>query len=102
MTTVIEKLNHRLGYEETVVLTRDEYNELEAQIAEGDAFFDAQYKAEQELDAVKKQIEQALLVINGIVGCIDDDGTVTPGDKNTLGRRIISAVEFVSNVEDTL
>ena len=102
MTTVIEKLNHRLGYEETVVLTRDEYNELEALIAEGDDYAEAQCKAEEELDAVKKQLEQALLVINGIVECIDDDGVVTPGDKNTLGRRIISAVEFVSNVEDTL
>jgi phage pi2 protein 07 len=98
MATIIEKITHRLGYEESVVITRDEYNELEAQIAEGDSFFDAQYKAKEELDAVKKQLDLAQEIIEGIVECIDDDGTVTEGDKEILARRIVAAVKFVENL----
>ena len=97
--TIIEIIDQRLGYHDSVVIDRDEFNELEAALAESDDLYDATQKEIEALEGVKKQLDMAREIIEGVVECIDDDGVVTPADKKHLANRIKAAVKFTSNLE---
>ena len=98
--TIVEKIKHRLGYQECVVIGRDEYNAIEGLIAKSDMYADARYKAEENLEGVKKQLDMAQEIIDGLVECIDDEGAVTPGDVKLLAMRVKAAVKFSENLKD--
>lgn len=100
MATIVEKIKHRLGYQECVVITRDEWYELGDYHDGGDDMLADCQKELDKLEGIKKQLDLANEIIDGLVECIDDEGVVTPGDVKLLARRIKAAVKFNENLKD--
>ena len=101
MQTIIEKIDQRLKYDDCVVIDRDEFIELQELMLDTDELYNSAQKEIEELESKHKQLATACEILEGIYECIDDDGTVTPSDKDLLGRRIKSAVKFVENIRDS-
>jgi len=91
---IIQKLDQRLGYKESMVISRDEFSEVEnLQLYHG-----AVEEELERLEGVQKQLGMAREIIDGIIECIDDEGVVTPEDQKLLARRVVVALKFVSNL----
>ena len=105
MQTIIEKIDQRLKYDDCVVIDRDEFIELQELMLDTDELYNSAQKEIEELESKHKQLAMACEILEDIYECIDecidDDGTVTPSDKDLLGRRIKSAVKFVENIRDS-
>lgn len=97
--SVTEILDTRFGTEESAVIMRDEFIEIQDLLRDSADLYDATQKEIEALEGVKKQLNMAREIIEGIVECIDDDGVVTPADKKLLANRIKTAVKFTSNLE---
>jgi len=91
---IIQKLDQRLGYKESMVISRDEFSEVENL----QSYHGAVEEELERLEGVQKQLGMAREIIDGIIECIDDEGVVTPEDQKLLARRVVVALKFVSNL----
>ena len=100
MATIIENLDIKLGYKESMTLTRDEWDELREYVDdfERDELHEGCRKEIEEGEGYKKQLDTAVDLLEGITECIDDEGVVTPDDQRLLAQRIKSALKFISNI----
>ena len=101
MATIIENLDIKLGYKESMTLTRDEWSELReyADDFERDELHEGCRKEIEESAGYKKQLDMAVDLLEGITECIDDEGVVTPDDQRLLAQRIKLALKFISNIQ---
>lgn len=97
--TIIEILNQRLGYKESMVISRDEFNELQDDERVAGVQYDELQEKLEELEGVQKQLDMVRELLDGIMECIDDEGVVTPEDEALLAHRIVAAVKFINNLE---
>ncbi len=100
MTRNLEDIDQRLRYGETVIITRDELNDIELTLLEQETELESAQKEIEELEECRKQRDLAKEIIEGLVECIDDDGVVTHGEKKLLARRVVAAVKFMNNLQD--
>ena len=91
---IIQKLDQRLGYKESMVISRDEFSDVENL----QSYHGAVEEELERLEGVQKQLGMAREIIDGIIECIDDEGVVTPEDQKLLARRVVVALKFVSNL----
>ncbi len=94
----LEDIDQRLRYGETVVITRDEVEALDAALADAESDYSLAQKEIEDREGDKQQCDFTIKMLRNLLDCFDDDWQIPLEDRPRFERIAKHAFAFINNV----